>query len=120
MYNIQFWERIFRNNYVPQYEILEATLKERLLPTFSEIDREAEEKSESEWERLGQEVYPDHIDSADIAEWAQNVGIDHFMNMSSMQQALINMFAMTLYHVFEQQLMEFRPQNQVLCFSKTK
>jgi hypothetical protein len=117
VYNIHFWDRIFNQNYIPQYEILQSTLKERLLPTFANIEKEAEEKTESEWERFGHENFPDHIDSSDIAEWAQDAGIDHYMNMRSMKQALVNMFAMTLYHVFEQQLMEFH-RREILCFTK--
>ncbi|WP_133406526.1 hypothetical protein [Parashewanella tropica] len=117
MHNIEFWDRIFVRNYIPQYEILETTLKARLLPTFADIEREAEEKSESEWERLGNEIYPDYIDSSHIAEWAEETGINHFMNMSSMRQALINMFAMTLYHVFEQHLMEFH-RKEILHIKK--
>ena len=117
VYNIHFWDKIFKKNYIPQYEILQSTLKARLLPTFENIEKEAEEKTESEWERLGQEYFPEHIDSSDIAEWAQDAGIDHYMNMRSMKQALVNMFAMTLYHVFEQQLMEFH-RREVLCITK--
>ena len=107
MHNGQFWKPIFINEYIPQYDLLLDTLKNRLIPTFSSVNDEAKDKTEKEWERLNQECIDPDGDSSDIAEWAENVGINYYLNMLNMQQSLNNMFAMTLYHIFEQHMMEF-------------
>lgn len=117
MHNGEFWSPIFINDYIPQYELLMDTLKNRLLPTFANVDDEAKEKTSKEWERLNQECFDPNIDGSDLAEWAENAGINHYLNMTSMEQALTNMFAMTLYHIFEQHMMEFH-RREVLNHQK--
>jgi hypothetical protein len=107
MHNGEFWKPIFINEYIPQYELLMDTLENRLIPTFSSVNDEAKDKTDKEWKRLNQECCDPDADGADMAEWAEAVGINHYLNMINIQQSLNNMFAMTLYHIFEQHMMEF-------------
>ncbi len=54
MLNIHFWKSIFERDYVNQYDLLLDTLVVKILPIFSNIEAEAQEVAEKEWERVNQ------------------------------------------------------------------
>ncbi|RLE45334.1 hypothetical protein DRJ25_05825 [Candidatus Woesearchaeota archaeon] len=60
--------------------------------------------SEDEWDRLCSSCYSPDIDPADLAERAQDAGIEYYMMLSGVKQTLLNITATTLYHLFEQQI----------------
>jgi hypothetical protein len=83
------------------------TLRDRLLPAFSNVEAEAKKKAEEEYDRLGSLPARENIDIADLAEKAFDAGLAHYQMMSGLRQGLQNMFAAALYHLFEQQVMLF-------------
>ena len=82
-------------------------IEARLLPTFHDIESEAEKVQEQEWHRLCSSCSSPDIDPADLAEKARDAGIDYYMMVSRVKQSLLNVSATSLYHLFEQQLLFF-------------
>lgn len=107
IFNIGFWEPFIRTQFVKQIELLSESIQNRLIPTFDGIEKEAEEISEKEWDRLCSSCYSPDIDPADLAERAQEAGIDHYMMLSNIRQSLLNIATTALYHLFEQQIIFF-------------
>ena len=75
---------------------------ERLLPTFSQIDQESEAVAEAAWERLDATA-DDKADEADAAEAAEKAGVAHYLALVDAKQGLLNLFAVALHHLVEQQ-----------------
>lgn len=107
LFNVGFWEQYIRNQFVKQIELLNESIQTRLIPTFDTIEKEAEEISQKEWDRLCSSCYSPDIDPADLAEKAQEAGIDYYITLSGIKQALLNITATALYHLFEQQIIFF-------------
>lgn len=105
--NPLWWDRQFKEEFIPQVHSLVETLEVRLLPTFDNIGQEAEKKAKEEWERLGSVASLYDFDEAALAEKAHDVGLDYYFMMNGLRQGLINMFSVTLYHLYEQQKMIF-------------
>jgi hypothetical protein len=107
MFNAQFWGRQFQQTFAPHLSLLLEVLERRLLPTFDAIDQEAESIVNAEWERLMHlSGYSDQDPSA-FAEQAFEAGIAQYEAMSDIRQSLLNTYAATLYHAWEQQLLAF-------------
>lgn len=79
----------------------------RLLPTFHDIEKEADKVQEQEWNRLCSSCTSTDIDPAGLAEKAHDAGLDYYLMVSGVRQALLNVSAATLYHLFEQQQLFF-------------
>ncbi len=100
------WGDYFREIFVNQIEALAECLEKRLLPTFDRIEDEAKEISEKEFERLGLLGSP-YLELDEIAEEAQEAAIEYYHTMDAARQGILNMFAASCYHLFEQQLFMF-------------
>lgn len=102
MRNYYYWihwsESVFRK----QITVLREVIAERLLPTFTSIENEADAISDDTWERLGAAGGPDS-DPASDAELAEDAGLTHYLSMVDARQGLLNLFAVALHHLFEQQ-----------------
>jgi hypothetical protein len=85
----------------------------RLLPAFDSIENEAEQAADAEWERLVEIADPEYADPADLAERAQEAGIEYYESLEGVRQAILNLSAAALYHLLEQQLLLFH-RRQVL------
>jgi len=117
LYNIGFWEGYIRNRFIKQIELLTESIQNRIIPTFDTIEKEAEELSEKEWGRLCSSCYSPDIDPADLAEKAEEIGIDYYTTLSGIKQTILNITATALYHLFEQQII-FLLRREVLQPSK--
>ena len=80
---------------------------EKVVPAFKGIADDAEMAAEAEYERLGSMPYDDQIDMSDVAEMAQDHGIAVYQTMSGVRQGVLNVLAVGLYHLFEQQQLFF-------------
>jgi hypothetical protein len=84
------------------------------MPAFDNIETEANEFTESEYERLGELPYDENeIDMSASAERAQEAGFEYFSALSSVRQTFLNLSVAALFHMFEQQLLCFH-RRQVL------
>lgn len=107
MLNHQFWGRHFQRVFAPHLSQLVEVLEQRLLPTFDDLDKEADSKASSEWDRLMHEPGDPDADPSVLAERAFEAGLAHYEAMSNIRQTLLNVYASGLYHAWEQQLLEF-------------
>ena len=78
-----------------------------MVPAFEGIAEDAERATKAEYERLGAMPYGDQIDMSDVAEMANDHGIAYYETMSGVRQGVLNVLAVGLYHLFEQQQLFF-------------
>lgn len=107
-----FWVGAFQKEFVPALKVIVNVLEERLLPTLENeiIDAEANRVEEEAWERY--RLMPG-TGNEDPVFKAMNVGFSHYIIMHGIRQGAINLFAVALYHAFEQQVMEFHRKNML-------
>lgn len=110
--DLNFWSSYFKV-FSRQITVFCESVVNRVFPTFDQIDKEAEKIEEEEYERIGSLPGDENSDMADAAEKAQEAGLEHYMLMSGVKQALISVTIAGLYHLFEQQLLLFH-RKQVL------
>ena len=110
-----FWSRYFEQVFIPCINVFCDVIVKRVIPTFANIEQEAEERSQAEYDRMGNlpATKDSFTDMAGIAEKAQEVGIIYYEIINDIQQAILNLGAVGLHHTFEQQLLFFH-RRQVL------
>ena len=116
-----FWSGHFQTVFAPQVNAFCEVMVGRLLPTFEGLSREADEVAQEEYERLGSRPANEYSawDMADAAEQALEAGLSHYRILDGVRQALANLAAAALYHLFEQQLVLFH-RRQLLHPSEEK
>lgn len=105
--NELFWSSHIRHVFIEKTRNLSEVLVERILKVFDNIEQEAKELTEKEYERLlhtpvGGDRCPGMDEVADIA---QEKGIDWYLTMRDLRQGLINIFTVAVYGLFTQHLM---------------
>lgn len=72
-----FWSHYFDEIFIPRINAFCEVIINRVLPTFANIEREAEQVAQAEYERLGslRAVDDSYVDLADIAEEAEEASI---------------------------------------------
>lgn len=105
--NYVWWVGYCKDIYVPQILALADALEERLLPAFENLNAEADQIEEQHWKMLCSLPGDENVDMASLAESAFDVGLTHYLMMKGLRQGIINMMAAAIYHLFEQQMMEF-------------
>jgi len=93
-----------RNEFVQTIRSYGDVVVNRVLPSFSNLEAEADRVTQEKWDELGSSWGPDD-DPALAAEFAQNAGIDHYVLLSELRQGFLNWSAAALYHLFEQQML---------------
>lgn len=104
MNNGLYWANYARRIWIPEIEVLQETIEKRVVPSFSHIEQESEAAREAERIRLNPLVGPD-TDPGDIAEAIHEAGIYYYIMRDKAKQAVINLFAVALHHLVEQQLL---------------
>ncbi len=105
--NAKYWAHYFREFHVRMIEGFRAGALEKVATAFGGIAEEAEAAAEAEFERLGSMPADDEIDMGDVAEWANDYGIQYYETMSEVRQGVLNLLAVGLHHLFEQQQLVF-------------
>lgn len=103
----RYWVDYIKYSYVNSVSFYVEALTERLLPTFENLSKEADEFARNEERRIGKSFNPDYDDPADVSERAYEASIDWYINMSGVRQSLVNLYSVGLRHMFEQQLFDF-------------
>lgn len=112
-----FWGLYFRRNYIPELETLRDAILQRVLPVFDGLEAESEGVAQGEWDRYIS-IRSDGSDDPGIyAEVAQDAGIAHYQRLTNVRQSMLNMSAVTLRHLLDQQMIEFN-KRQVLGMSE--
>lgn len=105
--NELFWSRYIREIFIKEIRTLGQALKGRVLKAFGDVEQQAEKLKEEEYERLlqapvGEDGGPD---MCELAERAEEGGINFGLTVMSLRQGLVNLFAVALYELFLQHLM---------------
>lgn len=84
-------------------------LRERVYPQFEGLGEEAERFAQFEYERIGQlpSSGDETFDMGDVADQAYDSAITWYQTMCGVRQSLVNLHAVGLRHLFEQQLFDF-------------
>lgn len=112
--NGSFWAHHIRRVFIPALRALAATLPERLLPAFERIEEEAEGYAERRFAELGRAPGDGSEDPGACAEQANDDGICHYLTLCGVRQGMINLHAMSLFHLVEQMLCMIYRQEQDL------
>ena len=105
--NAGFWANYCRQVYVRALKGFRAGALEKVAPAFEGIAEDADRATEAEYERLGSMPYDGQTDMSDVAEMAHDHGIADYETMSGVRQGVLNVLAVGLYHLFEQQQLFF-------------
>ncbi len=91
--------------YVPPVQAYRAAALRKIPPVFENLEQEAEAATDAEFERLcAQPAGPDHDgDLGDLAERATDYGNEYGETMFAIRQSVLNVLAVGLQHLFEQQ-----------------
>jgi len=83
----------------------ECVLRE-IMPIFANLNDKAESVATAEYERLGSEPVGDSWDGdmGSLAEAAHDKGLAYYETMTGLRQAVLNLFAVGLFHLVEQEL----------------
>ena len=98
----QFWANFIERNFLKELSVLKESVFDRLLPTFNRIDDESNSVAKAAWQSANDSCGPD-ADGFIAAERAEESGADHYVMMVNVRQSLVNLFAVALYHLVEQQ-----------------
>ena len=123
--NAKFWTDYFRQA-IRELQGFRAGALEKVVPAFEGIAEDAARAAEEEYERLGSLIAEDAaraaeeyerlglsaipdalIDMSDVADMAKDHGITVYETMSGVRQGVLNVLAVGLYHLFEQQQLFF-------------
>lgn len=105
--NPEFWSDYFCNVVSKQINDFYTFFSERVLLSFSNAEAEAEAAVEKERQRLINLPADEFADMGSLAERAETLGISIFSALESMRQSMVNLAAVALYHIFEQQIFFF-------------
>ncbi len=105
--NARFWAHYFREFHVRTIEGFRAGALGKVAAAFNSIAEEADAAAEAEFDRLGSMPADDGIDMGDVAEWATEHGIEYYETMSGVRQGVLNLLAVGLHHLLEQQQLFF-------------
>jgi len=99
----QFWANHFKSVFVKQARVFCDSMINRVLPAFDNIEQEAERIANLEYERLASRPGTGEEHMGDIAETAQDAGIDYYEWLSGVKCGLMNLGTVGLSHLFDQQ-----------------
>jgi hypothetical protein len=105
--NHHFWQRYFRTEFQSELSALVAVLEDRILPGFVGLEEEAERVSSDAWEAFMAMPGTGDEDPSDFADQAEQAGVSHYILLTGIRQGILNSFAATIFHCFEQQVMLF-------------
>src|SRR6266568_4644843 len=105
--NALFRAHYFRRVVIPTFQYLQKAFVEKVLPGFESVAEEADAVAGDAFARFGQLPADDAFDMGDLAEQAQEEGLAYYEGMTAARQSLQSLLAAAVYHLFEQQLLEF-------------
>jgi len=87
-----------------QLDIFYDILESRILASFDSLEEEAKELESNRLKELNENFNPDYMDAYTMHEDAYAKGGKYYAIHTQMEQSLLNMSTVWLYHLFEQQL----------------
>jgi len=102
----QWFSNRFQDLFQSQIKHYRTSVVDRLLSTFSQLEREADEFERRETERMEKLVDPE-MEFGDFVEIIHARTIDYYISVSGIRQVLVNLLTVGLFHLFEQQVTQF-------------
>jgi len=116
-----FWNDYFQEIFIPQINMFYNVIINHFLPTLddTEIEEKATQKAQKTFDHLCSLPAEEfsNVDIADIADQAFEDGLAYYHVLKNTRQAILNLMATALYHIFEQQLIVFY-RRQILPLSE--
>lgn len=100
----QFWANYFLTIFTPQIDAYGQCLLSRVMPTFANLDDEAQKVEDDAAASMSSGFDDEEPDLASIAELARDRAVDYYMLMRDTAQGIVTLFAVGLWHLLEQQL----------------
>ena len=104
------WENYFERLAFARMDMFVDAIKNKMAPLFETIDQEADAAEQAAWERLTSGP-GENSDPGSLAEQAQDESLYHFELLLGVRQGLLNLAAVSLYHLFEQELLYFHKRD---------
>lgn len=101
-----FWAHSVKSLYVPAIQYFSKALSERLLPLLNNLAEEADRFEHEEYQRLGTLPAYYESDGGELAGRAHDNAVSWYSSMAAVKQSVINLYAVGLRHLFEQQLFD--------------
>ncbi|APC08566.1 hypothetical protein [Neomoorella thermoacetica] len=107
MHNPLLWSNYIRCIIIPHFGYFEQVFFQKIAPAFRTIEEEAERMVNDKYEQLvKQPGNPDaDLDLSDLAEETHESGIEYYLIIRGIEQGITNLFAVAMYHLFEQELL---------------
>ncbi|MCB2226564.1 MAG: hypothetical protein KQH53_07785 [Desulfarculaceae bacterium] len=96
-----FWEKYLEGEIRPQITTILKIVKEKIIPIFKQAEVEADEVSDRAWYAEG---YSENADPGSMADYAMEMGLDHYSLLTNLTYGILNLFSVHLYHLYEQHL----------------
>lgn len=96
----------FIENFLRELHFLKDAVTNRLLPTFDTISQEAQQIGRDAWEEAAVRTTED-TDLGDIAQSIEELEGDRYIMLDRTRQAIVNLFAVAIRHLVEQQCLMF-------------
>ncbi|MCH8862388.1 MAG: hypothetical protein IID51_07750 [Proteobacteria bacterium] len=91
-----------------QTQVYVGAFRDRLFPVVGNIEAEAEKATQKAWEEIGsRQGYEEGPDFGDMAEQAQDIGIQVYEDLDFIRSQLIGLGIAGLFHLWERFLKEF-------------
>lgn len=102
----KLWARYIKVIFIKRIEDYSELLNRRILPSFNDIEKEAVKIEERVFEEMSTS-YNEYMDLSEAADTATEDAVDYYVTQKDLRQGILNMFAIALYHLFEQQCILF-------------
>ena len=100
--NSLFWAHRIKVYFLPGIDFFERCLKERIIPAFDSIEKEADKVAQEAFENPSEYIDPEYYDPADAADDAFEKGLEYYEWMTGMLHGVIKLFAAGLYHLADE------------------
>ena len=98
------WGSHLLTKFLRQIEFYGTAFNERIFPAFDTVESELEAYMNNLYQELGRMPYDDSIDMSDVAELAQEQGVEYYESLSGVRQSITSIALAGLYHLIEQQI----------------
>ena len=109
----RFWGPWIREMFISEVERMRRSTFDFILPSIPDAEAEAEKACNVAWESAMSQPSDGSNSPADYADWAQEIAVESYMQFVRMHQSAVNLAAVMLWHLVEQQMLMFHTR-QVL------
>lgn len=109
-HNLHMWRHRFEREFVPASHRVVDVFLARLIPTFASAGEEAQSYGKELWDRAMSDWGDPDISEAEVADAVREAEVEYYLNLTGMEQGILNCCALFLYHLFEQHLLTFHRQ----------